>query len=105
MNGFSPATHLLLVIATPLIGAVVAWVLGGRGLSAVRQSAAVTALITLVNAGWLVLRYLQSPEAAAGAPYAVSSAPWLVGGILMCVCRWDSMASRSGSSACRPCFH
>jgi len=40
-----------------------------------------TAVITLVNAGWLVLRYLQSPEAAAGAPYAVSSAPWLVGGI------------------------
>ena len=81
MNGFSPATHLLLVIATPLIGAVVAWVLGGRGRSAVRQSAAVTALITLVNAGWLVLRYLQSPEAATGGAYAVSSAPWLVGGI------------------------
>ena len=81
MNGFSPATHLLLVIATPLIGAVVAWVLGGRGLSAVRQSAVVTAVITLVNAGWLVLRYLQSPEAATGGAYAVSSAPWLVGGI------------------------
>jgi NADH-quinone oxidoreductase subunit M len=81
MNGFSPATHLLLVIATPLVGAVVAWVLGSRGLSAVRQSAAVTALITLVNAGWLVLRYLESPEAAAGQAYAVSSAPWLVGGI------------------------
>ena len=81
MNGFSPATHLLLVIATPLIGAVVAWVLGGRGLSAVRQSAAVTAVITLVNAGWLILRYLQSPEAAAATPYAISSAPWLVDGI------------------------
>jgi NADH-quinone oxidoreductase subunit M len=81
MNGFSPATHLLLVIATPLIGAVVAWVLGGRGRSAVRQSAAVTAVITLVNAGLLVLRYLQSPEAATGGGYAVSSAPWLVGGI------------------------
>jgi len=81
MNGLNPATHLLLVLATPLIGAVVAWVLGGRGLSAVRQSAAVTALITLVNAGWLVLRYLQSPEAAAGAPFGISSTPWLVGGI------------------------
>ncbi len=81
MNSMTPATHLLLVIATPLIGAVVAWVLGSRGLSAVRQSAAVTALITLFNAGWLVLRYLQSPEAAAGEPYAVASAPWLVGGI------------------------
>ena len=81
MNGFSPGTHLLLVIATPLIGAVVAWVLGSRGLSAVRESAAMTTLITLVNAGWLVLRFLGSPEAAAGEPYAVISAPWLVGGI------------------------
>lgn len=80
MNGFSPATHLLLVLAAPLIGALLAWVVGGRGASAVRQSAAVTAVITLVLAGWLVLRYLQSPEAAAGQPYAVSSAPWLVGG-------------------------
>ncbi|MFM1996142.1 MAG: hypothetical protein RLZZ111_529 [Planctomycetota bacterium] len=80
MNGFSPATHLLLVLAAPLIGALLAWVVGGRGVSAVRQSAAVTAVITLVLAGWLVLRYLASPEAAAGQPYAVSSAPWLVGG-------------------------
>ena len=81
MNGFSPATHLLLVIATPLVGAVVAWVLGSRGLSAVRQSAATTAVITLLSAGWLVLRYLASPEAAAGEAYAVSAAPWLVGGM------------------------
>jgi len=81
MNSFSPGTHLLLVIATPLIGAVVAWVLGARGLHAVRQSAAVTAVITLVNAAWLVVRYLRSPEAAAAEPYAVITAPWLVGGI------------------------
>jgi NADH-quinone oxidoreductase subunit M len=80
MNGFSPATHLLLVLAAPLIGALLAWVVGGRGASAVRQSAAVTAVITLLLAGWLVLRYLQSPEAAAGQPYAVSAVPWLVGG-------------------------
>ena len=58
MNGFSPQSHLLLVILTPLIGAVVAWLLGGRGLSAVRQSAAVTSLATLGLAGWLVLRFL-----------------------------------------------
>ena len=81
MNGFSPGTHLLLVIATPLIGAILAWVLGGRGLHAVRQSAAVTAMITLANAAWLVVRYLRSPEAAAGEPYAVITAPWLVDGI------------------------
>ena len=81
MNGISPGTHLLLVIATPLVGAVVAWLLGSRGRHAVRQSAAVTALITLVGTGWLLLRYLQSPEAALGRPYAVISAPWLVDGM------------------------
>jgi NADH-quinone oxidoreductase subunit M len=81
MNGFTPATHLLLVIATPLIGAVVAWLLGSRGRQAVRQSAAVTAVITLIGAGWLIVRYLQSPEAAAGQPYATISAPWLVDGM------------------------
>jgi NADH-quinone oxidoreductase subunit M len=81
MNGFSPGTHLLLVIATPLIGALVAWVIGTRGLHAVRQSAAVTAIITLAGAASLIVRYLQSPEAAAGEPYAVISAPWLVDGI------------------------
>ena len=68
MNGFSPQSHLLLVIITPLIGAVVAWLLGGRGLAAVRQSAAVTSLTTLVLAGWLVLRYLGDGAATAGIP-------------------------------------
>jgi NADH-quinone oxidoreductase subunit M len=72
--------HLLLTIVTPLVGAVVAWLLGSRGRHAVRQSAVVTAVITLALAGWLVLRYLQSPEAAVGEPYAVISAPWLVDG-------------------------
>ena len=80
MNGPSPGMHLLLTIATPLVGAVVAWLLGSRGRHAVRQSAAVTAVITLALAGWLVIRYLQSPEAAVGEPYAVISAPWLVDG-------------------------
>ena len=54
--GFSPDRHLLLVIATPLLGALVAWVMGSRGLTAVRQSAAVTATVTLVLAGWLIVR-------------------------------------------------
>jgi hypothetical protein len=31
MNGPSPGMHLLLTIATPLVGAVVAWLLGSRG--------------------------------------------------------------------------
>ncbi|MFM8986689.1 MAG: NuoM family protein, partial [Planctomycetia bacterium] len=81
MNGFSPSSHLLLVLVCPLLGAVVAWLIGARGVAAVRQSAAVTAVVTLVLAGGLVLRYLASPEAAAGAPYAVIDLPWLTGGI------------------------
>jgi len=81
MNAPSPAMHLVLVLVTPLVGALVAWVLGARGREAVRQSAAVTALITLVAAGWLVVRYLASPEAASGQPYAVVSIPWLVDGM------------------------
>jgi NADH-quinone oxidoreductase subunit M len=81
MNGLSPASHLLLVIAAPLLGAVVAWVIGARGVAAVRQSAAVTAGVTLLLTGWLIVRYLASPEAAAGAPYATIDVPWLTGGI------------------------
>ena len=81
MNGFSPSTHLILTIATPLVGAVVAWVIGSRGRQAVRQSALVTTLITLASAGWLIVRYLGSPEAAAAQPFAVTSAPWLVDGM------------------------
>ena len=81
MNGPTPGMHLLLVIATPLVGALVAWVLGARGRHAVRQSAAVTAVITLALTGWLIVRYLQSPEAAAGQPYATITAPWLTEGM------------------------
>jgi len=81
MNGFSPASHLLLVLAAPLLGAIVAWVIGSRGVAAVRQSAAVTAGVTLGLAGWLIMRYLASPEAAAGGPFATIDVPWLTGGI------------------------
>ena len=81
MNGLTPGMHLVLVLVTPLVGAVVAWVLGSRGYAAVRQSAAVTALLTLVAAGWLVVRYLASPEAAASQPFAVVTLPWLVDGM------------------------
>ncbi|MCX7403247.1 MAG: NADH-quinone oxidoreductase subunit M [Planctomycetia bacterium] len=81
MNGFTPGTHLLLVIASPLVGALVAWVIGAHGRHAVRQSALVTAVITLLLTAWLIVRYLQSPEAAAGEPYGSITVPWLVGGI------------------------
>jgi NADH-quinone oxidoreductase subunit M len=79
--GFSPDRHLLLVIATPLLGALVAWVMGSRGLTAVRQSAAVTATVTLVLAGWLIVRYLGDPATEAALPYATVQLPWLTQGI------------------------
>jgi len=81
MNGLPPATHLLLVIAAPLVGALMAWLFRGRGLNAVRQSAAVSAVVTLFLAGWLVVRALRSEAFAAGMPYALIEVPWLVGGI------------------------
>ncbi len=81
MNPLSPASHLLLVITAPLVGAAVIWLMRGRGTAAVRQSAAVTAVVTLVLAGWLVLRALASDSFAAGLPYGRIELPWLVGGI------------------------
>jgi NADH-quinone oxidoreductase subunit M len=80
MNGLSPSTHLLLTIAAPLVGAVVAWVLGSRGLSAVRQSAAVSALVTLGLAGWLIVRFLGDPAASGGGFFATVDVPWLTDG-------------------------
>ncbi len=80
MNGFSPQAHLLLTILTPLVGAVVAWALGSRGLAAVRQSVAISTLVTLGLAGWLILRYLADPTAALGIPFARIEAPWLTSG-------------------------
>ncbi len=81
MNGFSPHAHLLLTIAAPLVGAVVAWLLGSRGLSAVRQSAAVSTVVTLALAAWLIVRYLAEPSTAAGLPFALQEVPWLTEGI------------------------
>jgi NADH-quinone oxidoreductase subunit M len=81
MNGFSPSSHLLLTLATPLVGAVVAWVLGSRGVSAVRQSAAVTATVTLLLAAWLVVRFLGDPAAQSGLAFALVEIPWLTEGV------------------------
>jgi NADH-quinone oxidoreductase subunit M len=81
MTGPSPASHLLLVIIAPLVGAVVAWLVRSQGVAAVRQTAAVTTVVTLVLAGWLVLRALASDALAAGLPFALVEIPWLVGGI------------------------
>jgi NADH-quinone oxidoreductase subunit M len=82
MNALSPSNHLLLVIAMPLVGAVVAWLMGSRGQKAVRQSAAITAVITLVAAGWLVVRFLGRPAGPASTePFALVETPWLVEGM------------------------
>ena len=81
MNLLSPSTHLLLVILMPLVGASIVWLVSSRGLQAVRQSAATTAVLTLVVAGWLILRYLMSAEAASNQVFAMVSVPWLTGGM------------------------
>ena len=80
MNGFSPATHLILAILGPLVGAAVAWGMAPRGIHAVRQSALVTALVTLGIVGLLVLRGLADPVLTGGGAFAVSSVPWLTDG-------------------------
>jgi NADH-quinone oxidoreductase subunit M len=74
----SSSTHLVLTLVTPLVGALLAWLSGSAGRGAVRQSALVTTLLTLVLAGTLVARVLPSPELAAGEAVAVSTAEWLV---------------------------
>lgn len=79
MNLLSPSTHLLLVILMPLVGAGIVWLVSSRGLQAVRQSAATTAVLTLIAAGWLILRYLTSTEATSNQVFAVLSVPWLTG--------------------------
>ena len=82
MNGLSPANHLLLVILMPLVGAIVAWLMGSRGQQAVRQSAAVTALATLIAAGWLVIRFLSRPTSLSPLePFAFVEVPWLMEGV------------------------
>ena len=81
MNLLSPSTHLLLVILMPLVGASIVWLVSSRGLQAVRQSAATTAVLTLVVVGWLILRYLMSAEAASNRVFAVVSVPWLTEGM------------------------
>ena len=79
-SSLSAGSHLLLVIAAPLVGAAVAWLVRGQGLAAVRQSAAVSAVITLALTVWLVLRFLQAPPAP-GTAFGAVEAPWLTGGI------------------------
>ncbi len=81
MNLISPSTHLLLVILMPLVGAGIVWLVSSRSLQAVRQSAATTAVLTLIAAGWLILRYLTSTEATSNQVFAVLSVSWLTGGM------------------------
>jgi NADH-quinone oxidoreductase subunit M len=66
------STLLLLTIFLPAIGALVVCALAGQGQIAVRQSALVTALLTLGLAGVLVWNYDASTQ-----PFAASSLAWL----------------------------
>jgi len=70
----------LVTLAAPLVGALAAWLLGHRGLQAVRQSAAVTSLITLGLAGSLVLRFLGSEVPSEGGFFAAGELGWFVNG-------------------------
>ncbi len=63
---------LLLATFTPLAGALVVLALAPQGQAAVRQSALVTSLVTLVLAGVLVLNY-----SAGETPFAASDFAWL----------------------------
>ena len=82
MNILTPATHLLLVILLPLAGAVVAWLMGSRGYVAVRQSAAITTVITLIATGCLVFRFLEQPTSVTSSDsFAHIELPWLVDGM------------------------
>ncbi len=65
-------TMLLLAILVPAIGAVLVVALAPQGRAAVRQSALVTSLITLVLAGILVCNFDPAVES-----FAASSLPWL----------------------------
>jgi NADH-quinone oxidoreductase subunit M len=47
----------------------------------VRQSAAVSAVVTLGLAGWLIVRYLGDPAAVSGLPFGLVEMPWLTEGI------------------------
>ncbi|MBU6276361.1 MAG: NADH-quinone oxidoreductase subunit M [Planctomycetes bacterium] len=80
MNGFSTATLLILTVVAPLVGAVVAWGMASRGPHAVRQSALVTALVTLGLVAILVLRGLADPALRSGGAFAVSTVPWFTDG-------------------------
>ncbi len=63
---------LLATIFLPLAGALLIWTVGGRNQAFCRQSAAVSAVLTLVLAGILLTNYTPGVE-----PYAVSSFAWL----------------------------
>ena len=65
---------LLATIFLPLVGAGVAWLLAAGGKSAARQSALVTATLTLGMAGWLLVRYWM--DSGLRGDYAVQEFDW-----------------------------
>jgi NADH-quinone oxidoreductase subunit M len=70
---------LLITIFCPLIGVAIIAMLAPMGQAAVRQSALVTAIITLVLAGTLVVRYPHEAQESNGEFFAGSEFAWLAG--------------------------
>lgn len=69
---------LLATIFLPIVGAFCAWLLADRGKAAVRQSALITASITLVIAAYIVINYwIDSTKSGNFNNYAVKEFKWL----------------------------
>jgi NADH-quinone oxidoreductase subunit M len=68
---------LLASIFLPIVGAFCAWMLAPRGKAAVRQSALVTAVLTLLLAAYVVIRYAIDTEYTYRGDYAVAEFSWL----------------------------
>lgn len=67
--------YLLATIFLPLIGAFTVWLLAGRGKQAVRQSALVTATLTLALAAYLIVKYWR--DGGLQGDFAVKEFAWL----------------------------
>ena len=74
---FNPAQLLLITLALPLVGAAAIAIAGRRDPVFARQSALVTALLTLLAASWLLVEFPNHAEVRPGEPFAQSSIGWL----------------------------
>jgi NADH-quinone oxidoreductase subunit M len=70
-------TLLLISIFLPIVGAFTVWMLAPLGKSAVRQSALVTSVLTLLVAAFVVIRFAIDTEYTYKDYYAVTEFSWL----------------------------